>query len=110
MLNKTVHSDKTNTISVASKEWEEREKEHKAAAIEARNNSPSKNSVPNNAASPISKQTHAVINKWTTWVFKIHLLSRALILHNNECPWGFPGEQQVWIYKCIYGWGMSTGK
>lgn len=64
MLNKTVHSDKTNSTSVV---WKERgKKPHEGVIIKAKNNSPSKNSVPNYTVPPMSKKIQAVINKSTT--------------------------------------------
>lgn len=64
MLNKTVHSDKTNSTSVV---WKERgKKKHKEVIIKTKNNSPSKKSVPNYTAPPISKKIQAIINKSTT--------------------------------------------
>lgn len=65
MLNKTVHSHKTNSTSVA---WKERGKKKtpKEVIIKAKNNSPSKNSVPNHTVPPTSKKTQAIINKSTT--------------------------------------------
>lgn len=64
MLNKTAHSHKTNSTSVA---WKERgKKTHKEVIIKAKNNSPSKNSVPNYTVPPMSTQTQAIINKSTT--------------------------------------------